>query len=135
MIEKRGKTRATHYILAKGYYEICGQNAQYTQMDDWNIERALPIIIDYFKSFKTAKMKDFATLFEAHLTRRQVRSLIDKMIPTYLSKKGTGSGTTYSLSEQFMANTNLLTKALGIGLEEMVKRGDIEVNVQNNVQK
>lgn len=135
LIEKRGKTRNIHYILAKGYYEICGHNAQYTQMQDWTIDRALPMILNYYKTFNSAKMKDFAAMFEPYLTRRQVRSLIDKMIPVYLAKKGIGSGTIYTLSEQFVNNANILTQALGLGLEELVKRGGIGDKVQTDVQK
>lgn len=133
LIEKRGKTRATHYILAKSYYETCGQNAEYTHEQEWGVEQALPHILSHFKSFKTAKMKDFAALLEPHLTRRQVRSLIDKMIPLYLVKTGSGSGTIYTLSDSFIKSSDILTKALGLGMQELIKRGDIS-NVQTNVQ-
>lgn len=133
LIEKRGKTRATHYILAKSYYEMCGQNALYTHQQEWGVEQALPHILSHFKSFKTAKMKDFAALLEPHLTRRQVRSLIDKMVPLYLVKSGTGSGTTYSLSDSYIKSSNILNKALGIGMQELIKRGNL-FNVQNDVQ-
>lgn len=133
LIEKRGKTRATHYILAKSYYETCGQNAEYTNEQEWGVEQALPHILSHFKSFKTAKMKDFAALLEPHLTRRQVRSLIDKMTPFYLVKTGSGSGTIYTLSDSFIKNSDILTKALGLGMQELIKRGDIS-NVQTNVQ-
>lgn len=136
LIEKRGKTRALHYILAKGYYEICGKNAQYTQEQDWGIDQVLPLLLAYFKTFKTAKMKDFASLLEPHLSRRQVRSLIDRMVPIYLTKNGTGSGTTYMLSDQYLRGTDIITKAIGIGIEELIRRGDINNNnVQNSVQK
>lgn len=133
LIEKRGKTRATHYILAKSYYETCGQNAEYTHEQEWGVEQALPHILSHFKSFKTAKMKDFAALLEPHLTRRQVRSLIDKMTPFYLVKTGSGSGTIYTLSDSFIKSSDILTKALGLGMQELIKRGDIS-NVQTNVQ-
>lgn len=133
LIEKRGKTRATHYILAKSYYETCGQNAEYTNEQEWGVEQALPHLLSHFKSFKTAKMKDFAALLEPHLTRRQVRSLIDKMTPFYLVKTGSGSGTIYTLSDSFIKNSDILTKALGLGMQELIKRGDIS-NVQTNVQ-
>jgi ATP-dependent DNA helicase RecG len=133
LIEKRGKTRATHFILAKSYYEMCGENAQYTYEQEWNVEQVLPYILTHFKSFKTAKMKDFAALLEPHLTRRQVRNVIDKMIPRYLTKSGAGSATTYSLSDTFIKNSDILNKALGIGIQELLKREDIS-NVQNGGQ-
>ena len=134
LIEKRGKTRALHYILAKGYYEICGQNALYTQEQEWGLEQALPLILGYYRSFKTAKMKDFATLLEPHLTRRQVRSLIERMVPIYLTKTGIGSGTIYTISDKFVNGTNIISKAIGLGIEELIRRGDIIANVQNDVQ-
>lgn len=78
-------------------------------------------------------MRDFASLLEPHMTRRQVRSLIEKMIPTYLSKTGVGSATVYSLSESFKKSSDILTRAIGIGIQELIKRGDL-ANVQDNGQ-
>lgn len=135
LIEKRGKTRALHYILAKEYYEIRGENAQYTQEQVWGAEQVLPLILAHLKTFGKAKMKDFATLMEPHLSRRQVRSIIEKMVPVYLTKSGMGSATTYTLSEHYVKGTSIITKAIGIGIEELIRRGDINGNVQKEVQK
>lgn len=72
-------------------------------------------------------MKDFVDLLSGHLTRRQVRVLIDQMVvENILEKNRSGSGTSYSISEEYVKNTALLTKALGIGLEVLKERGEID---------
>lgn len=55
------------------------------------------------------------------------------MVPTYLSKTGVGSATVYSLSKGFIKSSDILTKAIGIGIQELIKRGD-PTNVQDDVQ-
>ena len=62
-----------------------------------------------------------------HLTRRQVRSLINQMVDEgVLTKSGVGSGTVYSVSENYAKDTELVVKAIGLGLEELRKRGEIQ---------
>ena len=48
------------------------------------------------------------------------------VVENILEKKGSGSGTSYSISEEYVKNTALLTKALGIGLEILKERGEID---------
>lgn len=140
MIEKRGKTNAQHFILAKGYYEISDDKAIYTKADEWTDKQAMPLILSHFASFKYAKMKDFSSLLEAHMTRRQVRVLINRLVNNgTLEKEGTGSGTKYSLSQTFMDSSALLVEAINLGMEEIKKRysdsGNVQNDVQNDVQK
>ena len=42
-----------------------------------------------------------------------------------LNKSGIGSGTIYVISDSYAKNTELVVKALGLGLEELKKRGEI----------
>lgn len=126
LIEKHGKTKGTYYILSKNYYDFAGDMAIYAQKTEWNTAQASMIIIPYLLKFQQAKMKDFSDLMSGHLTRRQVRSLINQMVDEgILNKFGVGSGTTYVISDNYAKNTELVVKALGLGLEELKKRGEI----------
>ena len=127
LIEKRGKTRGTYYILSKSYYEFCDNAGEYSKMDDWNASQALPIIMAHFNTFKTAKMKDFVSVLGTHMSRKQIRNMINMFVERrILSKEGVGSGTTYYVSDEYIKNSELLTKAMAIGMEELKKRGEIE---------
>lgn len=55
----------------------------------------MSVIIPHLTKFGKAKMKDFAKLLEGHLTRRQVRTIIDKLVASQLLiKEGEGASTT-----------------------------------------
>lgn len=90
LIEKRGRTRGTYYILSKSYYEFSGQEGEYTQKDDWGINQVMSVIMPHLTKFGKAKMKDFAKLLEGHLTRRQVRTVIEKLVDSQLIIKEIG---------------------------------------------
>lgn len=81
----------------------------------------------HFKTFKIAKMKDFVSLLDSHMSRRQVRTTIEQYVTQgYLTKEGIGSGTTYSVSEKYIKSSEIMSKALDIGIEELKKRGEIK---------
>ena len=127
LIEKRGKTRGTYYILSKNYYEIAGDISEYAKKTGWNTAQAASVIIPHLAEFKKAKMKDFADLLSGHLTRRQVRVLVDQLVEEdVLAKTGSGSGTYYLISDSYVKNTAIAAKALGIGLEVLKNRGEID---------
>ena len=126
LIEKRGKTRGIYYILAKSYYEISGKEAEYSQKNDWDIEQIMLFIMPHLKKFEKAKMKDFAKLLEGHLTRRQVRIAVEKLVDLqYLIKEGEGTGTYDRIAEKYIEDSALMIRALDLGMEEMRKRGEI----------
>ncbi len=127
LIEKRGKTRGTYYILSKNYYELCGKESEYSKKDDWDIEQVIPIIMPHLVKFNKAKMKDFVNLLDGHLTRRQVRLVVDQLVEKdYLAKEGEGAATTYKIADAFIKNSAIVARAVDLGLEEMKKRGEIE---------
>ena len=127
LIEKRGRTRGTYYILSKSYYELCGKEGEYSQKDDWDSNQVMSVIMPHLAKFGKAKMKDFAKLLEGHLTRRQVRTIIDKFVAIQiLIKEGEGAGTTYKIAEKYIKNSALIARAFNLGLEEMKKRGEIQ---------
>ena len=135
LIEKRGKTSGTYYILSQSYYEISDSKGEYSQKANWDSSQAMPIILSHLARFQKAKMRDFAAALEPHMSRRQVRTLIDSLVDKgTLIKSGKGSGTTYSISELFIKSSEILIEALGIGMEELKKRDVLRQNVQNEVQ-
>lgn len=105
-------------------------------MTDWDSTKATPLLVAHLSSFKYAKMKDFASLLEPHMTRRQVRSLVDDLVSDgTLTKSGKGSGTVYSIGESFLKKTELLRTAISLGLKELQRISEDNSNVQNYVQK
>ena len=72
-------------------------------------------------------MKDFAQLLEGHLTRRQVRSAIERFVANQiLVREGEGPGTIYKIAEKYIENSELMAKAVRLGIEEMKRRGEIQ---------
>ena len=135
LIEKRGQTSGTYYILSRSYYEFSDHKGEYSQKANWNTSHAMPLIFAHLSQFASAKMRDFAALLEPHLSRRQVRSLIDSLVERgTLKKNGIGSGTYYTISESFIKSSELLVEAINIGLKELQKRSSQIQNGQNNVQ-
>lgn len=127
LIEKRGKTKGTHYILSKNYYEFCGEEGEYSHKNDWDINQVISVILPHFIKFEKAKMKDFVKMLEGHLTRRQVRFMIEQLVEKhFLSKEGTGSATYYKLADAFKHSSEIISRAIDIGIEEMKKRGEIK---------
>lgn len=127
LIEKRGKTSGTYYILSKSYYEFCGKEGEYSKRDDWGIEQVLSVIMPHLTKFKIAKMKDFVSLLDGHLTRRQVRLVITQLVEGhYLEKEGEGASTAYRVSDEYIKNSAIMARAYDLGIEEMKKRGEIE---------
>ncbi|MCR5445337.1 MAG: putative DNA binding domain-containing protein [Bacteroidales bacterium] len=127
IIEKHGKTRGTYYTLSKSYYEFCGKEGEYSQVKDWNAVQAWPVILAHFSTFKKAKMRDFVSILGTHMSRRKIRVIIDQYVAQrYLAKEGAGSGTTYFVSEEYIRDSAIMNKALGIGLEELKRRGEID---------
>lgn len=120
MIEKRGKTSGIYYVLSKSYYEFAGMEGEYTRQVNWTIVQALPVILTHLSSFSKAKMKDFETILQGHMTRRQVKSLIEQLVKEeYLLKCGQGSGTYYIQSPQYLERQKIMLEAVDIGLKTM----------------
>lgn len=127
LIEKRGRTNGTFYILRRSYYEFTGNEAEYSKKSDWNLPQMTSIILPFLNKYNKAKMGDFVKLLDGHLTRRQVRVYIQQMVEQgILISSGKGSGTSYHISENYKKNSILIDKALSLGMEELKKRGEIK---------
>ena len=71
-------------------------------------------------------MKDFVSILGNHMSRKRVRNTINSLVEQgILSKEGIGSGTIYQLSENYIKDSKIISKALEIGIEELKKRGEI----------
>jgi ATP-dependent DNA helicase RecG len=131
LIEKRGKTKGTNYILCRSYFEYAGDIAAYARKSDWDENQMRMMVFSHLAKYQSAKMGDFVSLFEGHLNRRQVRDNILKMVKSKsLSITGTGSGTRYSISEDFKKGSEVLGEIFDLGLAEFNRRHDT-----GNVQK
>ena len=127
LIEKRGRTRGTYYILSKNYYELCGEEGEYSYKDDWGINQVISIIMPHLSKFGKAKMKDFVKLLDGHLTRRQVRLIINQLIDhNFLAKEGEGAATIYIIGDAYRQSSAMLARAVDLGIEEMKKRGELQ---------
>lgn len=125
LIEQRGKTSGTYYALSKDYYEFADEKGKYSKTD-WDENQAFGIILQHLNKFENAKMKDFEDLFEGSLSRKQVRTIVKKLVDNKsLSKQGEGKGTFYQVGENFQKKMNLLNKALNIGMQHLKDNGDL----------
>lgn len=126
LIEKRGKTSAMYYILSREYYEFTDNMAEYSLQTDWNLRQAWPIICEYLTRYGKAKMSDFVQLLGSHLSKKQIRNIIDEMCNNnYLKVEGQKRGTTYYIGEAYKKDSELINKAIHIGMQELKKRGEI----------
>ena len=117
MIERRGRTKGTHYVLSKVYYEYSGNEGLYSKHLRWNEKQAQICILGHFENFKRAKMKDFVTVLEPHMTRRQIRMLIDQLVTqSMLLRVGKGSATHYELHPDYEKQQKMQAQALEIGM-------------------
>ena len=131
MIEKRGRTRGTHYVLSKEYYEFSGKAGEYTQRARWNDSQSLQMILAHFTSFPQAKMRDFEMMLKEHITRRQIRQIVKQLVDRgMLLQKGDGSGTYYEINPTFTEIQQAWITAMGIGV--LLQQAVIVQNVSKN---
>lgn len=127
IIEKRGRTSGTYYILSKRYYEFADKKVEYFKKTEWDFDQAFNLIASYLSKNEKAKMGDFVNLFGDHLTRKQIRNVVKECLKRdYLTSEGKGFGTYYFLSKTFEKENELISRALSIGIEELQKRGEIK---------
>lgn len=132
LVEKRGRTKGQFFILCRGYYEFTGDLAAYSLMSDWNLDQMLALVTPFLVKYKTARMGDFVSLLNGHMTRRQIRVWVQKLCDEkILIPEGVGAGTRYRLSDLFRKENELIGRALEIGLKAL--RNEIRPNsVQNS---
>ena len=130
-IEQRGRTSGTYYILGKDYYELSGKMSEYFTLTDWDENQVLSIVASFLKKNKIGKMGDFVNLFVGHLSRKQTRNYIEKLVENgMLSYTGDGKMRSYSLSKRYLSQIELIVKAVEIGLNEMSRQAKDQKNGQ-----
>lgn len=121
LIEQRGKTKGVYYVLSKAYYEFSDQKGKYSKTN-WDKDQAFMVILQHLKKFENAKMQDFVDLFQGRLSRKQVRSIVNKLVENKeLKKTGIGKGTYYDIGENYIRSMEVISKALEIGFKQMEK--------------
>ncbi|MFB6341666.1 ATP-binding protein [Saccharicrinis sp. FJH2] len=126
LIEKRGRTSGTYYVLSKTYYEFADEKGKYSKTD-WDNNQAFMLILQHLRKFEDAKMQDFVDLFQGRLSRKQVRILVKKLVENnQLSQHGQGKGTYYKIGENYLKGMELLSKALDIGMKQLHDNGEFE---------
>jgi ATP-dependent DNA helicase RecG len=119
-IEQRGKTSGTYYILGKEYYELAGRLADYSKITDWDENQAFTMIASFLKNNASAKMGDFVNLLSGNLSRKQIRTYIEKLVDNgMLTFEGEAKKRTYSLNRKYKDEMALINKAVEIGLIEI----------------
>ncbi len=132
LIEKRGRTSGTTYVLCRMYYEYIGNVAEYARKSDWGESQMKMMVVSFLTKYKSAKMGDFVSLFEGHLNRRQVRVSIKKLVDDGdLLVEGQGSGTKYRLSDSILEGTELIGTVFDLGWAELERRKRLGENVQD----
>ena len=127
LVEKKGKTKGTSYILSRQYYDFTDNGVEYfKKREEWDETMTFTFVTSYLLTHQSAKMKDFAKLFENHLSRKQVRTVISGLVASgILSTTGKGAGTRYVLTEKYFATNQVYAKALRIGLKTMLQNGEL----------
>lgn len=129
-LEKRGKTSAIRYILPRRYYELTGNQSEYSELTDWDDEQIWSVLFRYLKKYGTAKKTDIAKLIGQHISDSQLRRLLERLSDgpnPPLIKEGKTRNLTYSLSKDYLGQVDLLNEATRRGLSQMIQ----EVTQQN----
>ncbi len=126
LIQQKGKTSGTYYELSKLYYEFADEKGKYSKTNiDQN--QAFLMILQHLKDFEKARMKDFVDLFHGRLTRKQIRTVVDKLVETReLNKEGTGKGTFYTVGDNYLKGMQIIGRALEIGMKKLKEDGELD---------
>ena len=109
-LEKRGKTSAIRYILPRRYYELTGNQSEYSELTDWDDEQIWSVLFRYLKKYGTAKKTDIAKLIGQHISDSQLRRLLERLSEgpnPPLIKEGKTRNLTYSLSKDAEFNLQM----------------------------
>ena len=90
LIKRSGGSNSAKYVLADAYFEMKDQPSEVGGFRMMDLEKILNVLA-----------------FEEDLNRDQVRYLVDKLVDVVLDKKGSGSGTAYSLKDGVIDLNNI----------------------------
>jgi ATP-dependent DNA helicase RecG len=126
LIEKRGKTNATYFILSRRYYELAGDMVSYSKATDWDINQIWAVLFPYLQKYGKAKRSEINNIIGNHLSDKQIRRYIDQLKAGGLLKtEGDRGQRVYMIGDSFKESNTIIQEALSIGMEELKKKGKI----------
>ena len=126
LIEKRGKTKATYYILSRRYYELANDMVSYSKATDWDINQVWAVLLPFLLKYGSAKRSDINNIIGNHLSEKQVRRYLEQLKEEGLLKtEGTRGHLIYQIGDSYKQNNTIIQKALSIGMKELEKKGEI----------
>ena len=125
-IEKHGKTNAQYYTLPRRYYELAGKTADYSMITDWNAEQVMAVLGPYLQKYGKAKKSDIVKIVGNHISEKQLRNYLDQLKSIdFIKTEGERGQMVYMLGKSFLDNSDIITKALKIGLKTLIEKGEI----------
>ena len=126
LIEKRGKTNAIFYILSKDYYDFTDEKAKYYNLQELDESEILTKIMQFLFKEEKAKMKDFVTLFEDKLSRKQVRFRVDKFVSNrILEQEGEGQGSIYKIANEYLNQMEVYVEAISKTISDLEGKNEM----------
>ncbi len=116
LIEKRGKTNAVYYILSKDYYEFTDEKAKYYNLQELDENQVFNIVFQFLLKEGKAKMKDFVGLFEDKLSRKQVRTRIEKFV---LNETLEQEGSIYKINDEYIKKMEVYAEAISKTISDL----------------
>ena len=125
-IEKHGKTNAQYYTLHRRYYELAGKTADYSKITDWNAEQVMAVLGPYLQKYGKAKKSDIVKIVGDHISEKQLRNYLDQLRAIdFIKTEGERGQMVYMLGKSFLDNSDIITKAIKIGLKTLIEKGEI----------
>lgn len=125
-VEKHGKTNAQYYTLPRRYYELAGKTADYSMLTDWNAEQVMAVLGPYLQKYGKAKKSDIVKIVGDHISDKQLRNYLDQLKAIdFIKTEGERGQMVYMLGKAYLQNSDIITKAINIGLKTMLEQGDI----------
>ena len=125
-LEKHGKTNAQYYILPRRYYELTGNVAAYSMMTDWDINQVWAVLLPFLRKYGKVKRSEIDKVVGEHLSKKQMRTFLEQLKEQGLVKtEGERRQMVYMIGDAYKANSELINKALVIGLQELSEKGEI----------
>lgn len=116
LIEKRGKTNAIYYILSKDYYEFTDEKAKYYNLQELDESQVFNTVFKFLLKEGKAKMKDFVGLFEDKLSRKQVRTRIEKFVTNETIEQ---QGSIYKINDEYIKKMEVYAEAISKTISDL----------------
>lgn len=122
LIEKRGKTNAIYYILSKDYYEFTDEKAKYYNLQELDESQVFNTIFQFLLKEGKAKMKDFVGLFEDKLSRKQVRTRVEKFVQNETIEQ---QGSIYKINDEYIKKMEVYAEAISKTISDLENKNEM----------